>query len=474
MTLDEDLAFAPAVELRALIAEKKVSPVDVTELYLRRIDEMNPKLNAYLTVAHDEALRAAKAAEQAVVDGDQLGPLHGLPISIKDLEMTKGIRTTSGSVVYKDRVPQKDTIVVERLRKAGAVILGKTNTPEFGLLATTRNRLGDDCRNPWDTERTTGGSSGGAGAAVVAGLCSLATGSDGGGSIRIPSSFCGVFGLKPTQGRIPILPGSGTSRIPELFGQPGPMARTVPDAALLLQVLAGHDVRDLDCLRDAPPDFTAAANKAIEGVRIAWSSDYGYAAVDPEVVKVTSKAASVFEGLGCVVDESPLALDSPWDAYWPISSTRAYARYGHLLEDNAEQLSDYTVATLERGATVTGVQYARSLGHIGTLKAEFERVFRRYDLLLSPTMAVPALRIGQRLTEIAGREIDPFWGPYPFAFPINMIGHPAASVPCGHSSDGMPIGLHVVGREGDEETVIAACAAFEHAMPWTARKPAVS
>jgi Asp-tRNA(Asn)/Glu-tRNA(Gln) amidotransferase A subunit family amidase len=206
---DTELAFLPTCELREHIATKQVSPVEVTELYLRRIEALNPQLNAYLTVTADQALAAAREAESAILARKPLGPLHGVPISIKDLEVTKGVRSTMGSLIFKETIPEMDSIVVERVYQAGAIMLGKTNSPEFGLRGTNENRLGDACRNPWNRERTTGGSSGGAGAAVAAGLCSLATGSDGGGSIRIPSSFCGVYGIKPTQGRVPRFGGLG-------------------------------------------------------------------------------------------------------------------------------------------------------------------------------------------------------------------------------------------------------------------------
>ena len=200
--VDDDLAFASASELASLIAGKQVSPVELTELYFSRIEKLDPRLSSYLTLTRDEAIESAQAAEEAVTRREALGPLHGLPIAVKDLQMTKGIRTTGGSLAFKDRIPDEDSAVVERVRKAGAVILGKTNTPEFGMLGATENRLGDECRNPWDPDRTSGGSGGGSAAALAAGLCSLATGGDGGGSIRIPASFCGVYGIKPTQGRV--------------------------------------------------------------------------------------------------------------------------------------------------------------------------------------------------------------------------------------------------------------------------------
>ncbi len=471
--MDENLAFAPAFELKRLIADKQVSPVELTETYLRRIDRLDTSFNAYLTVAHDEAMSAARSAEETLSRGGELGPLHGLPVSIKDLEMTEGLRTTAGSLIFEDRIPAEDSVVVERVRRAGAVILGKTNTPEFGYSGTTENRLGGPCRNPWDTSRTTGGSSGGAGAAAVSGLCALAQGSDGGGSIRIPSSFCGVYGIKPTLGRVPQYAGAGPPTVPNHFSQAGPMTRTVRDAAMLLQVLAGYDARDPGSIRQAPPDFLAALDVDLKDTRIAWSPDYGYAAVDPEVVEAARRAAGAFEQMGCAVEVSDVSLDDPFDAFWTIFSAVGYARFGRLLEQ-ADALSEYGLKCIERGASVTGAEYAAALGYVHRLAQRFADLFDEYDLLLSPATAVPAFPIDARPARIAGREVDPFWGFLPFTFPINMIGHPAASIPAGFSSDGMPIGLHVVGRWGDEETVLAASAAFEKARPWAHLRPPLS
>jgi aspartyl-tRNA(Asn)/glutamyl-tRNA(Gln) amidotransferase subunit A len=471
--MDDNLAFAPAYELKRLIAEKQVSPVELTEMYFRRIDRLNSQLNSYLTLVHDEALAAAKSAEDAVVRGDRLGPLHGLPISIKDLEPTKGIRTTKGSLAFKDWVPDKDSIVVERVRRSGAVILGKTNTPEFGYRGTSENLLGDPCYNPWNPERTAGGSSGGAGASVVAGLCALAQGSDGGGSIRIPASFCGVYGIKPTLGRVPLFAGDGTPDTHNHLSQPGPMTRTVRDSAMLLQALSGYDSRDSGSIRQEPPDFVAALDRDISGLRIAWSPDYGYAAVDQEVVEVTSRAATAFEQMGCSVDDSSISLDAPFEAFWTIFSAVGYTRYGNLL-DQEEPLTDYARECLQYGATVTAAQYAGALAYIDGLKQQYADLFEEYDLLLSPVTAVTAFPPYDRPDLIAGREVDPFWGFLPFTYPINMIGNPAASIPAGLSSDGMPIGLHIVGRSGDEATVLAASAAFEQARPWVDQRPQVS
>ena len=469
-----ELAFIPATELRTLIRDKEVSPVEAVRTFLDRIERLDRQLNCYLTVLPEDALRAAKAAEDAVMGGGELGPLHGVPVSIKDLEMTSGVRTTSGSLLFEDRVPDVDSEVVRRVIGAGAVMLGKTNTPELGLLGHNENLLGDHCRNPWDTSRTTGGSSGGAGGAVAAGLCALASGSDGGGSIRIPASFCGVYGIKPTQGRVPRLVGGAAAQVANQFSQSGPMSRTVRDSALLLQVLAGRHPGDPTSLRDEPDDYLAAADRGVDGLRIGWSSDFGYAGVDSEVLEASSKAARVFEDMGCAVEEVDLALEDPFDSFWSLFTTNVAATFGQLVEGRMDQLTWYGRESFEKAGRVSGIEYSKAVGYVDRLKAQFADVFERYDLLLSPTTATTAFPVGTPPTEIGDREAHWFWGYTPFTFPINMVGHPAASLPCGLSSEGIPIGLHVVGRHGDESSVVAASAAFEEAMPWAHRLPPVS
>ena len=471
--MDNELAFASATNLRQLIDAKEVSIVELTELFYQRIQDLDPQLNAYLTLCQDDALQQARLAQDAVNQGQPVGPLHGIPISIKDLELTRGLRSTMGSAVFKDRVPDIDSAVVERVRRAGAIILGKTNTPEFGQSGTTENELGEPCRNPWNTERTPGGSSGGAGAALAAGLCTLATGSDGGGSIRIPASFSGVFGIKPSQGRVPRYGGYGQPASNQ-FSQSGPMSRTVADTALLLQVLAGHDPRDVTSLRETPDDYSANLNSGVQGWRIAWSSDLGYAGVDPEVVQVTSQAAQVFTELGASVEETNLALEDPFPAFFDLFATGTYTSYSQLLEQNSSELTHYVRSTLEYAATLTAADFSRALLRVDQLRRQMELFFDDYDLLLTPTMAVPAFPIGQRPSVIGGKEINPFWGYLPFTFPINMTGQTASSVPCGFSSDGMPIGLHIVGPKGSEAQVLQASAAFEQAHPWIQHRPPIS
>ena len=472
--MEQELAFKSAGELRRLIDSKEVSCVELTGLFLQRIDELNPSLNAYLALCSDEAIAAAQRAQKMVQGGEPVGPLHGIPISIKDLEMTSGITTTLGSAIFRDRVPDIDSVVVERVKAAGAIILGKTNTPEFGLSGTTENKLGDACRNPWDTSRTPGGSSGGAAAALAAGLCTLSTGSDGGGSIRIPASFSGVFGIKPSQGRVPRYGGYGYPAANH-FSQSGPMSRTVADSALLLQVLAGPDSRDPVSMREAPPDFGANLGRGVEGWRIAWSPDLGYAGVDPEVVRVTEMAARVFEELGAVVEDPALAIEDPFQAFWDVFSTASYTSYGHLLDEQREQFTYYGLRAFEHGSEVTGADLSRALLRVDQLRRQMENLFDEYDLLLTPTMAVPAFPIEARPAIIGGKEVDPFWGYLPFTFPINMTGQTAASLPCGFSDDpasaGMPIGLHLVGPRGAEANVLQACAAFERALPWADKRP---
>ena len=471
--MEAEMAFASATEIAELVRSKKVAVPELTELFYRRIEDINPKLNAYLALCPDQAMEDAKAAQDAVQRGSPLGPLHGVPISVKDLEMTKGIPTTAGSFLFRDRTPDVDSVVVERVRQAGAIILGKTNTPEFGQSGTTENKLGDACRNPWNVERTPGGSSGGAASALAAGLCTLALGSDGGGSIRIPASFSGVFGIKPSQGRVPRYGGYGRAAANQL-SQSGPMSRTVADTALLLQVLAGQDSRDPASMRESLPDCMVNLNSGVRGWRIAWSADLGYAAVDSEVVRVVGEAARMFEELGATVEEPTLVVEDPFPAFWDLFATATYTSYGHLMDEHRDEFTDYALRSLEHGANVTGADLSRGLLRVDQLRRQLEDVFDRYDLLLTPTMAVPAFPIDQRPSVIGGRAVDPFWGFLPFTYPINMTGQTASSVPCGFSADGMPIGLHIIGPRGSEAKVLQASAAFEQARPWTDKRPPVS
>ena len=469
--MSSELTYMPATELAQAIRSRRVSSVEVTQHFLSRIERLDPQLNAYLALAPDQALSDARAADDAVARGWATGPLHGVPISIKDLELSKGITSTMGSALFRDRVPEFDSIVVERVKASGAIMLGKTNTPEFGQSGTTENKVSDPCRNPWNTARTPGGSSGGAGAALAAGLCTIATGSDGGGSVRIPAAFSGVFGIKPTQHRVPRYGGYGRPAANH-FSQSGPLSRTVADSALLLQVLAGPDSRDPNSIKETPPDFSAGLGSGVAGMRIAWSVDYGYAGVDPEVAEITARAARVFEEMGAIVEDAPLQLEDPFESFFDVFATAAYTSYGHMLEAHRDDFSQPGLYSIEHGSRVDGARLSRALHRVDVLGRQMEDFFDTYDLLLTPTMPVPAFEIGKRPTVIGGKEVDPQWGFIPFTYPINMTGQTASSVPCGFSSDGMPIGLHIIGPRRSEARVLQASAAFERARPWADKIPA--
>ena len=473
--VNTELAWTPAHQLREMIANREISPVEITQTALDRIDKFNDQLNAYLAVIPEEALETARAAEQAVMDGDDLGLLHGVPTTIKDLEPMKGVRFTSGSLIYTDRIADEDSLSVTRIKDAGAVILGKTNTSEYGHIGTNENRLGDACRNPWNTERTSGASSGGAGSSVAAGITALAQGSDGAGSIRIPAGLCGVYGIKATQGRVPRYSTGIDSWHWFNYSNIGPLARDVTDAAMMLQVLAGpHPDAEHLTIQEDPPDYIASLGRGVKGLRIAYSPDLGGVAVDPEVRDVVGKAAQSFEEMGAIVEEPGFKIDSPeamFDLLMTIWRCRTFSTNGHLLEQR-ELLTDYLRDGLEGGQKVTGEELWDAYSRLEFYRHYVQEFFEGYDLLLTPTLATPAFKVGEHPNVIGGQSVpDKLWGFTPFTYPFNMCGNPAATAPAGFSSDGLPIGLHIVGRWGDEETVLAASKAFEDARPWSDKKP---
>ena len=466
---NDELCFMPATEMAAAIREKRLSPVEAVDAILDRIEEINPRINAYVTLTAAAARNAARAAEDAVAKGKASGPLHGVPVSIKDLVFTRGIRTTFGSKLYEDFIPDEDCALVEKLKAAGAIILGKTNTPEFGLIANTDNPVFGPSRNPWNLNRTPGGSSGGAAAAAAAGLGPLHSGNDGGGSIRIPGSFCGVYGLKPQFGRV--------ARQPAIHGwetlaHEGPITRTVADAALMLSVMAGPDNRDRLSLPAGEIDFVNAARGDVKGLKVAWSPDLGYAPVDPEVRAITQKAARQFEDLGCKVEE--ISADFPdTEADWlVIVSSEIAAATGERREEWEEVMYPYYRGFITMADNFTAQDLAMAQFQREELWAKIHRIFETYDFLLTPTTPVAAFDIETPLgpTEIDGQDIAPT-AVACFTLPFNFTGQPAATVPCGFTSEGLPVGLQIVGRRYDEATVIRASAAFERAFPWADKKP---
>jgi aspartyl-tRNA(Asn)/glutamyl-tRNA(Gln) amidotransferase subunit A len=464
-----DLCWLPATELAALIRGRKVSPVGVVEAVLARIEGLNPRLNAYCTVTGEEAREAAAAAEVAMMTGEALGPLHGVPVSVKDLVFTRRVLTAGGSRLFAEHVPEEDAVCVERLKGAGAILLGKTNTPEFGHKGVTDNPLFGITRNPWQPALTPGGSSGGAAAAVAAGLGPLAVGTDGGGSIRIPASFCGIYGLKPSFGRVPQYPGFPGW---ETLAHTGPMTRTVRDAALMLDVLAGPDDRDRHSLpADGGGSFLEACAQGIAGLSVGWSPDLGHARVDPTVAEVCAQAAALFETLGCYVEVVTPTWENPEEIFRVLAAAETYAAWGDRLETAEDRLDPTLVALLRFGRTITAAQYLRAVQRRHEFWTEVQRFLARFDLLITPTVAVPPFPVGMpAVKEIGGQRVSPL-GWIPFTYPFNLTGQPAASVPAGFTAAGLPVGLQIVGRRHADRTVLAASAAFEAAAPWAERRP---
>jgi len=466
---NDELAFLSAAELIDGYRRRDFSPLDVATAVLDRVDRLNPRLNAYLHVDYEGALASARAASEAWAKPGPKPLLLGVPVSVKDLVPTANMPTTFGSLVFKDRPAARDAPIVERLTSAGAVLLGKTNTPEFGLIGATRNRLGDEGRNPWSLDHTCGGSSGGAGAAVAAGLGPLAVATDGAGSIRIPASFNGVYGVKPTYGRIPTH---------ELVGAPhastlGPISRTVRDAALFLAATAGPSERDALCLEEPPPDFFAGLGGApLAGKRVALSLDLGFAIVDPEVAIAVSEAADVLRDLGCEVIDACPPVDSGEDAY-PMSPADEYAFDPTIYDDHAGQLTPYALRTFRAGKEMAAWRYSMALRKRERYEREVARWFRDYDFVLTPCTAHPAGPAGGELREIAGQEVNPGWVIW-FTALWNRTGNPTASVPFGFATSGLPLAVQVIGRLGDEPGVLAVSAALERARPWADRWPALA
>lgn len=403
--------------------------------------------------------------------GDELGPLHGIPLSVKDLMTTKGVRTARGSKLYEHYVPDEDAPSVMRARAAGAVILGKTNTPEFGWKGDSDNPVFGPTYNPWDQSKTAGGSSGGAAAAIAAGLGPLAIGSDGAGSIRIPASFCGIVGLKAQLWRVAAYPSSAT----ETISHTGPMTRTVRDTALLLGAMAGPDERDRLSLPDSGVDYLAACEGGVGGVRAAWSPDLGFAAVDPEVAEIAAGAARRFASLGCEFDEVNPGFDDPIDAELVIFYAGVGANIMDLSPERRAVVDPGLLRAIDEEMTgKTAFDYARAIVARQAFYDQVRRFFDRYELLLTPSIAVPAFPVGSEGPfSVNGRAVKRF-GYTPFTYPFNLTGHPALTVPAGFTKGGLPVGLQIVGRRYGEATVLRAGAAFEDAFPWTAQRPALA
>jgi len=460
--------------LARMIASKRIKPSEVMEAVLARIEEVNPKVNAFCTVVRDSAMAEARAADKKVARAKSLPPLFGVPVSIKDLIFTKGLLTTFGSKMYESFVPEQDEVVVERLRAAGAILLGKTCTCEFGHKAVTDSPLWGITRNPWNVEMTPGGSSGGAAAAVACGLGPLAVGNDGGGSIRAPASFCGVFGLKPSRGRVPIYPLlPGWEALDRRVAHLGPLTRTVADAALMMEVMTGRDDRDPVSLPEGKMNFRRELKRGVRGLRIAWSFDLGYAVVEKGVKVAAESAARVFAELGARLEEARPDFPAMHEAFQLLFAADCAGAIGDRLEEWKERLDKGFVRLAEFGLKAGGPDYVRAVNKCHLLWERLQPFFEKYDLLLTPTLPVPPFPVGiDWPREVAAQKVHPL-NYLAFTYPFNLTGQPAASVPCGWTPDGMPIGLQIIGRRLEDATVLRAAAAFEEARPWAGRWPEI-
>jgi len=463
-----DLCFMPASEAIRLMRQKKLSPVELMTAVLERINSLEPQINAFSAFDAEGALSGARSAEAKLAEGnDILGPLHGIPLTIKDLASVEGLPFQRGSRIEANNIGVADAPFVSRLRKSGAIILGKTTTSEFGWKGVSQSPLTGTTHNPWKRGYNAGASSAGAGAAAAAGFGPLHQGSDGAGSIRMPSHFCGIFGLKPTFGRVPNSPvanGDQSSHV-------GPMTRTVTDAALMLHVMSGPHPSDHYSLEAEPLNYPTCLSGDLKGLRIAYSPDLGHARVDSQVAKLVKKAADEIASLGADVDE----ITPPWGRDGPELIRFFWAahelRFRPLLDEWADQMDPGLVACIESAGNPSAEDYLkmrqRKLDYIAAIHHWFED----WDLLLTPSVSVPAFP-AERLQPEDWPAHDWDWVSWAeFSYPFNFSHNPAASIPCGYTDDGLPVGLQIVGRRLDDLGVLRASAALEVARPWAEKRP---
>jgi aspartyl-tRNA(Asn)/glutamyl-tRNA(Gln) amidotransferase subunit A len=465
----ETIGFMPATEWAARIRAKEISPMEAMRALLDRIQRLDPKVNAFAYFAPEQAMDAARAAEQAVMGGERLGRLHGVPVTIKDLCWTRDMPTQNGSLTAKGAQPSEDTPVVPRLKGEGAIVIGKTTTSEFGWKGVSQSPLTGITHNPWKHGMNAGASSAGAGVAAAAGFGPLHQGSDGAGSIRMPSHFCGVFGLKPSFGRVPYYPVSTG----DLTSHMGPMTRTVADAALMLEVMAGPHHLDYTTLEAWPAAYGSHLADGIKGKKIAYSPDLGVARVDPDVATLVKSAAARFAELGAHVEE----VSIPWSAPGPelirfFWSAHVTVRKP-LLEKWEKQMDPGLVACIRESENIRVDQYQAARERKVRYVTDIHRWFENWDFLLTPSVSVAAFP--------AEKLMPDSWPSHPwdwiswaeFSYPFNMSWNPAANVPCGFNADGLPVGLQIVGKRFDDLGVLQASAAFEAAQPWGVHRPPI-
>ena len=460
--MTDDVAFLSAARLGRAFARRELSPVEVTRHLLERIARLDPELRCWITVTSERALHEARAAEAAIGNGAVRGPLHGVPIGIKDLVDVAGVRCTSGSRILAEQVSARDAAVTERLAAAGAVLLGKQNLHEFAYGVTTGVSAFGVCRNPWNRERVPGGSSGGAGAALAAGLGALAVGTDTGGSIRIPAAACGVVGLKPTLGRVSR---RGVFPLAWSLDHVGPLARTVEDTALMLGAIASHDAEDPWSSRRGTEDFTRDLERGAAGMRIGIASQW-LADVAPEVAAAVEEAVARIEALGArrVALAAP-SLERVYTAFHAIMASEASAAHERWMRERPGDYQEPTHRALAIGYTIPAVDYVNARREQARLRHEIAGWFESCDVVIGPTLPSTALAVGEPVS----REPHEAWGR--FTAPFNLTGLPAISVPCGFGGDVLPLGLQIAGRAFDEATVVRVACAYERETEWHRRRP---
>jgi len=463
------LHYKPAWELADLIARKEISPLEVMRTTLERMERVNPDLNAFVALRPEAALAEAAAMTERIATGEDPGPLAGLPLGVKDLEDTAGMVTSYGSIPFKGNMAREDSIQVARLKAAGAIVVGKTNVPEFGFTGFTKNRLHGVTRNPFNRERTPGGSSGGAAAAIAGGLVPLATGSDAGGSIRIPASYSGCFGLKPSLGRIPVGPAPFVSYSSMVVM--GPLTRCVRDAALYMDCTMGPHAADPHSLPVPARSYLACIDEMPRRLKIAFSPNLGYGVVQNAIMACVENAVHAFEEMGHQVELWPGGLPDTGDVWGALIATDIYAQLSGVLEKERNQIGRTLVAVLEQTRQMTVEQITAIQQLRAQLNAGLETLFDEFDLLLTPTMPTEAFAAGgPPPAEIDGQPI-PLLGAVAFTYPFNFSGHPAASVPAGLTPAGLPAGLQIVAPRQRDGRVLQAAHAFEKIRPWSGRWP---
>ena len=450
-----------AVELARLIRAKELSARDVVGAHLTQVERVNPGVNAIVTLVADQAMACAWAADEDQAHGRELGPLHGLPIAHKDLQATKGIRTTFGSPIYKDFVPAEDALTVERLRQAGAIAIGKTNTPEFGAGSQTFNPVFGSTLNPYDRGKTCGGSSGGAAVALATHMLPIADGSDMGGSLRNPASFCNIVGMRTSPGRVPIWPAATAWAS---LSVDGPMARSVADVALLLSAMAGPDARSPISLTDPGRTFAAPLERDFKGVRIAWWKDLGGVPVDRRVRDAVNAQRTVFESLGCIVDEAEPDF-SDFDAVFKIVRALAFITgVAPHIAGHRDQVKETILWEIDRGEKLTAAEIVWAETKRTELYHRMRRFMERYDFFVLPTVQVPPFSVDQPyVTEIEGVTMGTYIDWMKSCYYISIVGNPAISVPCGVTPEGLPVGLQIVARHRDDWGLLQIAHAFEGA-----------